>query len=184
MYDEVYDAWKREQENAELQTLSKDFYSRLAGYVKKIREESRMLDENTAKAKLIKHELRNVHRLVESLVKLRYEKIFNITVLGQPVASEVLTEEEEKLYRKTLPVAEYYQGFLKGLLLGRLAQGEGEKETSRRVLVRFLQDTPAIIGADMKTYGPFKTEDIGTVPAENAKVLIKQGIAAKIDHDS
>jgi DNA replication factor GINS len=49
------------------------------------------------------------------------------------------------------------------------------------MLVRFLKDVPAIIGADMKAYGPFKTEDIGTVPTENAVVLLKQGIAARVE---
>jgi len=182
MYDEVYDAWKREEENADLQPLPKDFYTRLAAYVKRIREESRMLDENTAKAKLIKHELRNTHRLVESLVKLRHKKIFDATVSGQTIASETLPVEEEKLRQRMVPVAEFCQEFLKDIRMGRLTQSESMRETPRRVLVRFLKDTPAIIGADMKTYGPFKPEDIGTVPAENAKVLVKQGIAAKIDY--
>jgi len=182
MYDEVYDAWKREQENTELQPLSKDFYVRLAGYVKKIREESRMLDTNTAKAKLIKHELRNAHRLIEALVKLRYEKIFEAATSGKTIANEALTEEEEALHGKILPFAESYQEFLKNILLGRLSHSESGKEPPKRMLVRFLKDMPAIIGADMKTYGPFKTEDIGTVPVENAKVLINQGIAAKIDY--
>jgi DNA replication initiation complex subunit (GINS family) len=53
MYNELYEAWKKEQESAELQPLTKDFYARLAGYVKKIREETKMLDERTPKARLI-----------------------------------------------------------------------------------------------------------------------------------
>jgi DNA replication factor GINS len=181
MYDEVYDTWKRERENIELQLLSKDFYTRLANYVKRIREESRMLDASTAKAKLIKHELRNAHRLIEELVKLRYEKMFQAAASGKTIANEVLTAEEEKSYAKILPFAESYQDFLKNILLGRLPRSEGEKETHKHVLVRFLKDVPAIIGADMKTYGPFRTEDVGTVPIENAKALVKQGIAAKIE---
>lgn len=183
MYNELYEAWKKEQESAELQPLTKDFYARLAGYVKKIREETKMLDEKTAKARLIKHELRNSRRLIKALVQLRYEKIFHATTLGETISAEGLTEEEEKLHGKMAPVAESYQEFVKGILQGRLLRAEegGDKEKPRRALVRFLKDVPAIIGADMKTYGPFKTEDIGTVPAENAAVLVKQGLAAKIE---
>jgi DNA replication factor GINS len=183
MYDEIYEAWRKEQENAELQPLSKDFYVRLAGYVKRIREESRMLDENTAKAKLMKHELRNVHRIIEALVRLRYEKIFKAATSGQTVTNEVLTEEEEDLHRRMFPIVELCQEFLKNVLLGRVSRGEGVKEAPKRVLVRFLRDMPAIIGADMKPYGPFKAEDVGTVPVENAKVLVKQGIAIKVDYE-
>jgi hypothetical protein len=34
----------------------------------------------------------------------------------------------------------------------------------KRVVLRFLADVPAIIGSDMKTYGPFKAEDVASVP--------------------
>jgi DNA replication initiation complex subunit (GINS family) len=182
MYDTVYDAWKKERENVELQPLAKDFYILLAGYVKKIREESRMLDEKTAKARLIKHELKNARRLIKALVQLRFEKIFLATTQSKTISVEVLTTEEEKLCGETLPLAESFQEFLKGVLHGRTPKVEvTEKERSKHVLVRFLKETPAIIGSDMKTYGPFKPEDIGTVPVENANVLIKQGLAAKLE---
>jgi len=181
MYNTVYDAWKKERENVELQPLSKNFYVLLAGYVKKIREETRMLDEKTAKARLIKRELRNARRLVRALVQLRFEKIFQATIQAKTISPELLTSEEERLCSEMLPLAEVFQDFLKDILHGRTPRGEVEKERPKRVLVRFLKDTPAIIGSDMKTYGPFKSEDIGTVPVENANVLVKQGLAVKIE---
>jgi DNA replication factor GINS len=49
------------------------------------------------------------------------------------------------------------------------------------VILRFLKEIPAIVGADMKTYGPFKPEDIASLPVENAKVLIKQGVAVEVE---
>lgn len=49
MYDELYQAWKREKENPEIQPLSKDFYTRLNEYLRKAKEESRMLDEKTVR---------------------------------------------------------------------------------------------------------------------------------------
>jgi len=33
----------------------------------------------------------------------------------------------------------------------------------------------------MKVYGPFKREDVGVLPLENAKILLKQGLAAEIE---
>jgi DNA replication factor GINS len=47
--------------------------------------------------------------------------------------------------------------------------------------MRFLKDVPAIIGADMKTYGPFKTEDVASLPVENTKILKKQGLAENVE---
>ena len=51
---------------------------------------------------------------------------------------------------------------------------------SEKLLVRFTQDIPEIIGADLKTYGPFKAEDIANLPRENADSLVKSGLAKPI----
>ncbi|MGB9779090.1 MAG: hypothetical protein ACPLW8_06745, partial [Candidatus Bathyarchaeales archaeon] len=58
-----------------------------------------------------------------------------------------------------------------------------EKE-HKVVVLRFLKDVPAIIGSDMKPYGPFKNEDIASLPVENAKILVKQGLAQKVEVSS
>lgn len=180
LYDELYEAWKKEKESVEIQKLSRNFYARLADYVKKIREESRMLDEKTTKAKLMKRELKNVKIMVEELVRLRYEKALKKAVAGESVPREVLAEGEEKLHGQIFPLAESYQAFLKDVLQGRLSRPEKE-EKPKRMLVRFVQEIPAIVGSDMKTYGPFKPEDIATLPTENARILIKQGVAVEVE---
>jgi len=51
---------------------------------------------------------------------------------------------------------------------------------SELVLVRFLQDVPPIVGVDLKTYGPFKKEDVANLPRENAEALVKQGLAKRV----
>jgi len=33
----------------------------------------------------------------------------------------------------------------------------------------------------MKTYGPFMVEDVASVPLENAKILVKQGLAEVVE---
>jgi DNA replication initiation complex subunit (GINS family) len=53
MYDVLYDAWLKEKESAELQRLQMDFYGKLAEYMDKIRREGRMLDQKSAKARLV-----------------------------------------------------------------------------------------------------------------------------------
>jgi DNA replication factor GINS len=37
-----------------------------------------------------------------------------------------------------------------------------------------------IVGTDLKKYGPFKTEDIATLPYENAHALIAKNMAMKV----
>jgi len=180
VYDELYEAWEREKEGVEIQRLRSNFYARLADYVKKIREEGRMLDEKTTKAKLMKRELKNVKVMVEELIRLRYEKALKKAVAGEPVPKEILAEGEEKLHEQILPLSESYQALLKDVLQGRLSRLEKE-EKPKKMLVRFVQEIPAIVGSDMKTYGPFKPEDIATLPTENARILIKQGVALEVE---
>ena len=140
-----------------------------------------MLDENTAKARLMKRELKNVEKMVIELVKLRYKKALEKIMSEETVPQENITEEEDKLFNEFLSLAASYQDFLNGILRGRLSRIE--REAPNQLLVRFLQSVPAIIGSDMKTYGPFNPEEIATLPTENARILIKQGVAVEIEED-
>ena len=180
MYDELYEAWKKEKENVEIQRLPKNFYAKIAEYVKKIREERRMLDKKTTKAKLLNREFKSVKNMAEELFQLRYDKALRKSLAREIVPREVLTEEEKKLYGEILPLAEAYQAFLKDILQGRLSHIEKE-EKPKKILLRFVQEIPAIVGSDMKTYGPFEPEDIATLPSENARILIKQGVAVEVE---
>jgi DNA replication initiation complex subunit (GINS family) len=40
----------------------------------------------------------------------------------------------------------------------------------------FKEEVPAFVGADMRSYGPFKKGDIAKLPEENKLVLLQQGI--------
>ncbi len=139
-----------------------------------------MLDEKTTKAKLLMHENKNVQKMVKELVLLRHEKTVKKVFAGETPPTESLTREEERMARETVPSFESFQNLLKDMLSGRLPQIESKEKPERRVL-RFVKEIPAIIGADMKTYGPFKPEDIASVPQENARILVKQGVAVEVE---
>jgi len=180
LYDDLYRAWKQEIENAELGKLSPEFYSRITEYLRKLKEESRMLDKKTVKSNLLKSETRNVKRMLRELVQTRYRKLVKTASNGKKIPQGSLTIEEEKIYAGVLPSAEAYTNFLKSLVQGRALKMDAEQEHKRTVL-RVLKDIPAIIGTDMKTYGPFKVEDVAALPHENAKILVKQGLAEKVE---
>lgn len=180
MYDELYKLWKQELENTELGKLPSNFYSEVAEYLRKLREEGRMLDKRTVKANLIKREMWNAERMINELIRVRYKKLIRNASNGKKIPSGFLTIEEEKICSSISSLAEAHSTFSKNLLHGQVSKMEVEREHKRAVL-RFLKDVPAIIGADMKTYGPFKTEDVAALPFENAKILLKQGLAEKVE---
>ncbi|MCX8152897.1 MAG: hypothetical protein N3E52_00510 [Candidatus Bathyarchaeota archaeon] len=180
MYEEIYAAWRCEAESKALGSLPADFYARVTRYLQKIREESRMLDKKSVKATLLEHELQHARRMVKALVWLRYRKLLLIISKKQKVPAESLTPEETKLWTHFSAFAEEYQKFAERLLRGQFSTDK-TPIPHKRVILRFLKDIPAIIGSDMKTYGPFLVEDIASVPAENAKILIKQGFAVPVE---
>jgi DNA replication factor GINS len=180
MYNELNEIWKRELESDELEKLSPDFYSRIADYMRRLNEESRMLDKRTVKASLLKKEMQNAKRMVRDVIRARYKKIVRKAAKGEKVQSNVLTVEEEKIYAGFSSLAETHWSFSKNILRGYVPKIDVEREHKKTVL-RFVKAVPAIIGADMKTYGPFKVEDVASLPIENAKVLIKQALAEKVE---
>lgn len=167
-------------QNPELQRLPEGFYSKVAEYSRKIKEESRMIDKRTVKARLLRNESENVKRMLRELTRSRYKKLLAKATRGEKVTDEFLTEEERKILNGVVPLAEAYRAFVSGLLKGQLTKLTF-KEIHGRAALRFLEDTPAVIGADMKPYGPFKVEDIASIPSENARILIKQGITERVE---
>jgi DNA replication factor GINS len=180
MYNELNEVWKRELESGELEKLSSDFYSRIADYLRRLKEESRMLDKRTMKANLLEKEAQNVIHMARDLIRARYKKIVKKAIKGEKVQSNTLTVEEEKIYAGFSSLTDTYSSFAKNILRGYMPKIEAEQAHKRAVL-RFLRDVPAIIGTDMKTYGPFRIEDVASLPIKNAKVLVKQALAEKVE---
>lgn len=180
MYAELCAAWQQEIEGAELARLPPDFYVKVADYVKRIREETRMLDRKSVKAALLERELQNVKRMLQELVWARYKKLVKVVGEGQKMPSDSLTAEETEICAGYVSFAEAYQKFAQNLLMGQVLKVSVAKPR-KRVVLRFVKAIPAIIGADMKPYGPFTAEDVASLPVENAKVLVKQGLAVAVE---
>jgi len=139
-----------------------------------------MLDKKTTKAKLLDSEFENVKIIVGELLQRRYKKFLEKALARETVARDALTEEEKKLYGEVLPLAEAYGAFSKDILRGHLSNVEKDAKQTMMVL-RFVQEIPALVGSDMKTYGPFAPEDIATLPPANARIFIKKGVAVEVD---
>lgn len=180
MYNELFDAWRKEMENPELQPLPKDFYTRLADYVRRIREERRMIDEESLRGKLLQVEEENVKRMIRDLVMTRHKKIFQLIERDEIIPLASLTEEEESLYSSLIVNKKAIENLLSDILLGQKPKIRQSKPKGF-IIVRILKEIPQIIGVDMRTYGPFKPEDIAVLPEENARLLIKQEVAVEVD---
>jgi DNA replication initiation complex subunit (GINS family) len=188
MYNELYAAWRREVDEASLGGLPPDFYVRIADYLKRIREENMLPDKKSVKASLLDHEAKNVALMLEELLWARYKKLLETVSQNQKLPFESLTVEEAKMCESFAAFTSAYQKFIVDLLQGQTSQTAAQPATKteaevghKRVTLRFTKNIPAIMGTDMKSYGPFLPEDVASLPVENAKVLVRQGLAVLVE---
>ena len=53
-------------------------------------------------------------------------------------------------------------------------------EMRRNVTIRFVKPVMEVIGLDLRRYGPFKPNDLASIPAANAEVLLANGEAVLV----
>ena len=194
MYNQLYAAWQREIDDPTLGALPTDFYGKIAEYIRRIKQEDKVLDKKSVKMNLLLHESANVERMLEQLLEVRYRKLIKTVTKNQKAPSELLTVEEAMMCEAFADFANTYQKFADGLMQGQITQIAESDKTPIRVVVktetalvpkrstiRFLKSIPAIMGADMKSYGPFVAEDVASLPPQNAQILVKQGLAVFIE---
>jgi DNA replication factor GINS len=208
MYDQLYAAWRREIDDFTLGGLTPDFYTKLAEYLAQIREEqNKPVEKKTVKTSLLEHEAKNVERMLSELLDLRYRKILKTITKLHKAPIELLTTEEAQMCEGFVGFSEAYRSFAKNLKQGervvpvqpavqyQAAQTQAQVDvptvkviikpqvhvTHKRLTLRFTKNIPAIMGADMKSYGPFQAEDVASLPSMNAQILVKQGMAVLVD---
>ena len=123
----------------------------------------------------------------------------NIDVIGAATADKnrpfawtlAINKAERNGFAKLIP-AKWYAVLIDEWLLRKKAISTPREPTRREVtnpprspvMVRFLQPVPKILGADLKDYGPYHPQDVGTLPRANAENLIESGHAIEIvPHD-
>lgn len=184
MYNELYAAWRREIEEASLGALPPDFYSKIADYMRRLGEENKALDKKSIKVNLLEHESQNVNLMLKELLQTRYKKLVRTITQSHKMPSDLLTVEEAEMCNSFVAFSDAYERFAANLMQGQAAKIEAKVEAQsnhKRVVLRFIKSIPTIIGADMKTYGPFVAEDVASLPVENAKMLVKQGLAVSVE---
>jgi DNA replication factor GINS len=182
LYTTLYQLWETEKEQLELQPLNRTFFQDLSQYVKTLREELQALDEKTWKTELLLEEQKRIKTLLADFTITRFQKMLDAVKAGRELTSNQLTTEEEYSYNALQLIWKHLQTVITDILRGRSPKipSDLSMKKPKRLLIRFLQAIPAIVGPDMKTYGPFNEEDVAYLPTENAEVLIKRNIAIEV----
>jgi DNA replication factor GINS len=164
----------RETEDDSLLEIDPNFYRNLSDFIGNLRKQEFDGVENKIKNTLIEM----TTELTSLLLKIRLNKISKSTnfEIGHLLDEEkfILDSQDEQRERTEMILSATING--KSKFLESLAQNHKIK----KVVIRFLNEVDEIVGADLEKYGPFKTEDIATIPYENAQALIAKNIATKV----
>lgn len=167
----LYSFLLRETENDTIQEVPADLYISISDFIGNLKSEG--YDGTEAK---IKDELISIITETVSLfLKIRLKKTINSNNTN-------LLDQERFILDSQSEMKERQDMVLSGTLNGKykFLESIAKNHKIKPVAVRFLKEIDQIIGADLEKYGPFKPEDVATIPYENAQALITKNIAAKI----
>ena len=154
--------------------LSTDFFRNLSNFIGKLKNEEYDGIEKKTKNQIISL----ATNLTELLINKRLEKISK----SQTTSYNILTDEEKFVIDSNDEMNERKNMIISGIVNGKskFLEITSTKHKTKSVTVRFVKEFDEIVGVDLEKYGPFKPEDIATIPNENAQSLISNGIVLKV----
>ena len=164
----------RETENASIQEIEPDFYRNLSDFLGNLKKQEFDGIESKIKQSLIEM----TSELTSLLLNIRLEK----TIKSEGIDFTNLLDEEKFILDTEEQKRERTEMILSATINGKskFLESISQNHKTKTVVLRILQNVDEIVGADLEKYGPFKPEDIATLPYENAQALITKKVATKI----
>lgn len=174
MYNALLERWQAERDSTVLLPLRDSFLQNLRDYIEQVLNRLRSEDLPSLQRQLLEAELTNLRFMMENLLRMRVKKILE-TLAESEVNYDLLTRQEQRFVEQIsrnlrsvfMPVEDLFSPL-------------DPESSSRVLLIRFLEDHPQLVGVDLRTYGPFKADDLATLPLENAKVIIRRNLAEPV----
>ncbi|MDH5430570.1 MAG: hypothetical protein OEW78_01630 [Nitrosopumilus sp.] len=164
----------RETESDSLLEITPNFYRNLADFIGNLQKQEFDGIENKIKDAMIEM----VTELTSLLIEIRLDKISS----SSDLEISNLLDEEKFILDSQEKQKERTEMILSATLNGKskFLESLSQSHKTKKIVIRFLHEVDEIVGADLEKYGPFKTEDIATIPYENAQALIVKNIATKV----
>ena len=164
-----------ESQSDGLLSLPNDFYSSLAAYSQKLKR-SAGSGSSEMIVRLTATQSRMIESMVGQLLKLRTQKAMRQNALLQLLPEErYVCSAEQKFQRR-------FKTMVEAVSSGQPSFVEFAhlSEAQRNVTVKFVKHVNELVGLNMRRYGPFEAEDVASIPAASADILIAGGDAVEI----
>jgi len=155
--------------------LPNDFYSSISTYCQKLKR-SATSGASEISVHLVSTQMKMIESMVSQLLKLRTKKAMQYNGLLQLLPEERYVCQAEQRYQRRLrafadAVSEGQPSFIEFAHLS---------ETQRNITVRFVKHVKELVGLDMRRYGPYEVDDVASIPAASADILIAGGEAVEV----
>ncbi len=164
----------RESESDSVLEIEPNLYRKISDFIGSLKKQEFDGIENKIKDGLIEM----TSELTSLLLEIRLNKI----VHSDSIDFENLLDEEKFILDAEEERRERTEMILSAAINGRskLLESISQRHKTKTIVVRFLQEMDEIVGSDLEKYGPFKPEDVATIPYENAQALFSKKIATKV----
>ncbi|MEK6812864.1 MAG: hypothetical protein AABX86_01995 [Nanoarchaeota archaeon] len=191
-YETLYEALRKEKTNTDLQMLSKDFLHNVVEYLGE-KEELLAGKAEASELQKVQIQLANIKKMIREIYERRETKIFQLALFAsrtreKPDLSPLLSEEKEMYTTFVESLNDFRDGVLSNVLAGRQPVMKPKakplkadaQESSSTHTIRLLHAVPQFVGDDLQIYGPFEPEDVASLPAKVAGILLQKGRAESL----
>ncbi|MHA1291708.1 MAG: DNA replication complex subunit Gins51 [Promethearchaeota archaeon] len=114
----------------------------------------------------------NIISSIKGFEKMKALSIFEGEI-DEYIQKIVDSEKEEKIFNGDSEIVP---------LEDKISEKNAVQKDIQYVILRFLKETPPLVGIDLLNYGPFEKEDIASIPYKNAKILLTEKFAEIVNN--
>jgi DNA replication initiation complex subunit (GINS family) len=175
--EELANIWKQELTSMQLTELPVEFYSEATKLLLRLRSEIK--GSEGLKREILAEELREAMLLLDGIYRTRLTKTMQGITSGE-IPPGILERERTSLLEIRQRLEDLRREYFAGATAAELPVLLPSEPT--HILVTFTTELrEKIPGVDAKVYGPFRAGDVAYLPAQNAEIMIKHGLARKIE---
>ncbi len=164
-----------EDKSGELLRLPPDTYSKMSSYSQALKR-SAGSSASELSNRLIARQTSMIRSMTSQLIALRLRKA------GMQKSWHRLLPEERYVGSEQRRFEGRFKGLVEAVSAGQpsLVEYARSQEAGRRMTVRFAKRVEEVVGLDLKRYGPFEPEDVASLPAGSADILVASGHAIEV----
>lgn len=187
VYNDIYDALRKERYSEQLQLLPKRFIADVAEYLgDKKKLASQQGDLFSDEILKVQKQLENAHSIFRELMLLRKKKLLGLVFVASETGIskrdfENMMDFEKELFDKIIAGVEEGDKNLKMQLLN--GNGSEENKENQLKTILFLEDIEALVGMDGNPIGPFRKNEIVNLSKQIADIFISDKKAEAVIED-